>query len=98
MKIREAIKVDWNNTKSIFIMVFFVLNIFLLYQFLEKINDSQYESFTESSTEELLKEDEISIETPLPKQKSGSIPDCPKQDFREERYTAPEKSKSKNHR
>ncbi|UYY99014.1 two-component system regulatory protein YycI [Peribacillus frigoritolerans] len=60
---------DWNNTKSIFIMVFFVLNIFLLYQFLEKINDSQYESFTESTTEELLKEDEISIETQLPKQK-----------------------------
>ncbi|MFA1714466.1 two-component system regulatory protein YycI [Peribacillus frigoritolerans] len=60
---------DWNNTKSIFIMVFFVLNIFLLYQFLEKINDSQLESFTEPLTDELLKEDEISIETPLPKQK-----------------------------
>ncbi|CAH0298810.1 Two-component system WalR/WalK regulatory protein YycI [Peribacillus sp. Bi96] len=60
---------DWNNTKSIFIMVFFVLNIFLLYQFLEKINDYQYESFTESSTDELLKEDDISIEFPLPKQK-----------------------------
>ncbi|WP_249599273.1 two-component system regulatory protein YycI [Peribacillus frigoritolerans] len=64
---------DWNNTKSIFIMVFFVLNIFLLYQFLEKINDSQYESFTESTTEELLKEDEISIETSLPKQKSDQF-------------------------
>lgn len=60
---------DWNNTKSIFIMVFFVLNIFLLYQFLEKINDYQYENFAESSTEELLKEDDISIEVPLPKQK-----------------------------
>ena len=60
---------DWNNTKSIFIMVFFILNIFLLYQFLEKINDSQLESFTEPLTDELLKEDEISIETPLPKQK-----------------------------
>ncbi|MBR8644461.1 hypothetical protein KEH51_07060 [[Brevibacterium] frigoritolerans] len=33
----------------------------------------QYESFTESSTEELLKEDEISIETPLPKQKSDQF-------------------------
>ncbi|MDQ7860055.1 hypothetical protein RCO48_00360 [Peribacillus frigoritolerans] len=61
---------DWNNTKSIFIMVFFVLNIFLLYQFLEKINDSQYESFTESTTEELLKEDEISIENPTSENKS----------------------------
>jgi regulatory protein YycI of two-component signal transduction system YycFG len=50
-------------------MVFFILNIFLLYQFLEKINDYQYENFAESSTEELLKEDEISIETPLSKQK-----------------------------
>ena len=60
---------DWNNTKSIFIMVFFILNIFLLYQFLEKINDNQIENFTESSIDELLKEDEISIETPLPKQK-----------------------------
>ncbi len=64
---------DWNNTKSIFIMVFFVLNIFLLYQFLEKINDSQLESFTEPLTDELLKEDEISIETPLPKQKSDQF-------------------------
>lgn len=54
-------------------MVFFVLNIFLLYQFLEKINDYQIENFTESTTEELLKEDEISIETPLPKQKKDQF-------------------------
>ncbi|MFE0505291.1 two-component system regulatory protein YycI [Peribacillus butanolivorans] len=60
---------DWNNTKSIFIMVFFILNIFLLYQFLEKINDYTYESMTEPLTEELLKEDEITIAVPLPKQK-----------------------------
>ena len=66
----EAIKVDWNNTKSIFIMVFFILNIFLLYQFLEKINDYPITKVLRSPlTEELLKEDEISIEAPLPKQK-----------------------------
>ena len=59
---------DWNNTKSIFIMVFFVLNIFLLYQFLEKINDYQLEYITEASTEDLLKEEEITY-TALPKQK-----------------------------
>ncbi|MGE7604299.1 two-component system regulatory protein YycI [Peribacillus sp. NPDC097675] len=61
---------DWNNTKSIFIMVFFVLNIFLLYQLLEKINDNQYDEFiTESSYEEVLKEDDIAIKNPLAKQK-----------------------------
>ena len=59
---------DWNNTKSIFIMVFFILNIFLLYQFLEKINDNQYEFIAESSYEEVLKEDEIKT-IPLSKQK-----------------------------
>lgn len=59
---------DWNNTKSIFIMVFFVLNIFLLYQFLEKINDSQLEFIADSSIEEVLKEDEITINQ-LPKQR-----------------------------
>lgn len=57
---------DWSKTKSIFIMVFFILNIFLLYQYLEKRDNSQYELITEASIDEMLKGDQITYE-PLPK-------------------------------
>ena len=59
---------DWSKTKSIFIMVFFVLDIFLLYQFLEKKNNYQFEYIAEASIEELLQEEEIQYAS-LPKQK-----------------------------
>lgn len=58
---------DWSKTKSIFIMVFFVLDIFLIYQFLEKKDNYQFEYITEATIEDHLQEDEITYE-PLPKQ------------------------------
>ncbi|WP_110928065.1 two-component system regulatory protein YycI [Bacillus massiliglaciei] len=59
---------DWNRTKSIFILVFFILNVFLLYQLLDKINENRFQLITETSIEELLKEEDIKY-VPLPKQK-----------------------------
>lgn len=59
---------DWSRTKSIFISVFFVLNVFLTYQYLEKMNNYQYDYITDSSIEEFLKEENITYSS-LPKQK-----------------------------
>ncbi|MFD0050655.1 two-component system regulatory protein YycI [Actinomycetes bacterium NPDC127524] len=50
---------DWNKTKTIFIMVFLILDIFLLYQFIEKRNSSKYDLMSKTSTEDLIKEDDI---------------------------------------
>ena len=58
---------DWSKTKSIFIMVFFVLDIFLLYQFLEKKDNYQFEYFAEATIEDQLQGDEITYDS-LPKQ------------------------------
>jgi regulatory protein YycI of two-component signal transduction system YycFG len=65
---REAKSMDWSKTKSIFIMVFFVLDIFLLYQYLEKKDNYQFDYIAEASIEELLQEEEIQYAS-LPKQK-----------------------------
>ena len=58
---------DWSKTKSIFIIVFFVLDIFLLYQFLEKKDNYQFEYFAEATIEDQLQGDEITYDS-LPKQ------------------------------
>jgi regulatory protein YycI of two-component signal transduction system YycFG len=50
---------DWSKTTSIFIMVFLILDIFLLYQFLEKKENYQYEYMTQASIEERLEKEEI---------------------------------------
>lgn len=52
---------DWSKTKTIFIMVFLVLDIFLLYQFLEKKKTNQFESIPETSVEDQMKQEEIII-------------------------------------
>ncbi len=64
---REAKSMDWSKTKSIFIIVFFVLDIFLLYQFLEKKDNYQFEYFAEATIEDRLQGDEITYDS-LPKQ------------------------------
>ena len=65
---RGAKSMDWNKSKSIFIMVFFVLDIFLLYQFLEKKDNYQFEYIAEATIEDRLQENEITYPA-LPKQK-----------------------------
>jgi len=58
---------DWSKTKTIFIVVFLILDAFLLYQYIEKKTSNDYEYFAESSFEEELKENEITYTT-LPNQ------------------------------
>lgn len=60
---------DWSKTKTIFILVFFILNMFLLYQYVEKKSVDDYEFIEEASFEERLKENDITFTT-LPKQTS----------------------------
>ncbi|MBD3110006.1 two-component system regulatory protein YycI [Bacillus sp. AGMB 02131] len=54
---------DWSKTKTIFIIVFLILNAFLLYQYIDKKTANDYEYFAESSIEEELKENEITYPT-----------------------------------
>jgi regulatory protein YycI of two-component signal transduction system YycFG len=60
--------VDWSKTKTIFIMVFLILDIFLVFQFLNKREDNQFDYLTETTLEENLKGDEIEL-PPLSKDK-----------------------------
>jgi regulatory protein YycI of two-component signal transduction system YycFG len=63
----EVCRVDWNKTKTIFILVFLILDLFLIYQYFEKKNSNQYELIAESTFEERLSENEIKY-TALPKE------------------------------
>jgi len=59
---------DWNKTKTIFISVFFILDIFLLYQYMEKRESFNTPFVSRTSDEELLKLEGISYDN-LPKHK-----------------------------
>ncbi|RFU62485.1 two-component system regulatory protein YycI [Peribacillus glennii] len=52
---------DWSKTKTIFIMVFLVLDIFLLYQFYEKKKTNQPDYLTETTAEEQMKQERITL-------------------------------------
>lgn len=52
-------EVDWSKTKTIFIITFLVLDLFLIYQFIEKRNLSQLDLIREASIEEQLETEEI---------------------------------------
>ena len=86
---------DWSKTKSIFIMVFFILDIFLLYQFLEKKDNYQFEYITEATIEDRLQEDEITY-VALPKQNKEQFLIAQSKIFQEGRYRRPSESKSKS--
>ena len=56
---------DWSRIKTIFIITFLILDVYLIYQFIVKHDANQYEVKKEASVEEQLKEDEITyIEMP----------------------------------
>lgn len=59
---------DWRRTKTIFIITFLILNIFLVFQILEKRESNQLEILAEASMEEQFKVDEISY---------GALPKAP---------------------
>jgi len=50
---------DWSKIKTIFILTFLILDVYLLYQFLSITDTNKYEFITEASTEDKLKADEI---------------------------------------
>lgn len=58
---------DWNKIKSIFIISFLILDIYLLYQYFESRNANQYEVMTQTSFEDRLVADEIEYVS-LPKE------------------------------
>ncbi|MCR8849881.1 two-component system regulatory protein YycI [Rossellomorea sp. SC111] len=50
---------DWSKTKSIFIIVFLVLDIFLMSLFINKVGESNPETLSQATFEEKLKADKI---------------------------------------
>ncbi len=50
---------DWSKIKTIFIITFLILDVYLLYQFMKVRDANKYEVITEASFEEKLKADEI---------------------------------------
>lgn len=52
---------DWNKTKSIFIVVFLILNVFLYWQYLSAYNDAQrVQLLSEKKIESILQDEKIS--------------------------------------
>lgn len=64
---KEEISVDWGRTKTIFILIFLALDLFLVYQIIEKRTTAELEYMTESTIEEQLEADEITYGN-LPKE------------------------------
>lgn len=58
---------DWNRIKTIFIVTFFILDLFLVFQFIQKQDSDQLDYMTETNIEEQLKADKITSED-LPKE------------------------------
>ncbi|WP_026568078.1 two-component system regulatory protein YycI [Bacillus sp. UNC41MFS5] len=50
---------DWSKIKTIFIITFLILDVYLLYQFMKIRDANKYEVISEASFEEKLKADEI---------------------------------------
>ncbi|MDR7000037.1 two-component system regulatory protein YycI [Neobacillus niacini] len=59
---------DWSKIKTIFIVTFLILDVYLLFQFLKIRDANKYELISEASFEEKLKADEI---------KYGDLPKAP---------------------
>ncbi|MGF6953118.1 regulatory protein YycI of two-component signal transduction system YycFG [Neobacillus sp. B4I6] len=57
---------DWSKIKTIFIITFLILDVYLLFQFMKVRDANKYEVITEASFEEKLKADEIKF-VDLPK-------------------------------
>lgn len=57
---------DWSKIKTIFILTFLILDVYLLFQFMKTRDANKYEIITEASIEEKLEADEISYKE-LPK-------------------------------
>ncbi|WP_078543278.1 two-component system regulatory protein YycI [Litchfieldia alkalitelluris] len=64
---------DWSKTKTIFIVTFLILNIFLGYQLMEKKDRSELDVIAEASIEEHLEAEQITyVELPKEQPKEGT--------------------------
>lgn len=55
---------DWSKIKTIFIVTFLILDVYLLYQFMQIRDANKYEIITETSLEDKLKADDIKYVDP----------------------------------
>jgi len=62
---------DWNRIKTIFIVTFFLLDLFLVFQFIQKQGSNELELMAETKVDQQLKDDKITI---------GDLPKEPKKD------------------
>jgi len=53
---------DWSKTKTIFILAFLVLDIFLAFQYQEKMKSNKYDMITQTTIEEQFKAEDIKYE------------------------------------
>ncbi|RBP86731.1 regulatory protein YycI of two-component signal transduction system YycFG [Cytobacillus firmus] len=58
---------DWSKIKTIFILTFLVLDIYLMYEFFKLKEASEFEPIAQASLERQLKSDDITFEVTLPK-------------------------------
>ena len=82
---------DWSRIKTIFILTFLVLDIYLVYQFMNTRDAAQYEIPKEAPLEEKLKNDDITY---------GELPEIKKKEqylsVRTKVFTTEEMAKSKD--
>ncbi|TSB47514.1 two-component system regulatory protein YycI [Alkalicoccobacillus porphyridii] len=57
---------NWSRTKTVFILTFFLLNIYLGWQLYQVNDDNQLSSITSSTIQDKLRQNQIDIATPLP--------------------------------
>ncbi|TFD96596.1 hypothetical protein E2491_10740 [Jeotgalibacillus sp. R-1-5s-1] len=62
----EGIRLDWSKTKTIFIVVFLILDVFLFFLFLQKYQDTQNSQLPQLSIADQIEEENITISSELP--------------------------------
>ncbi|MBO1624174.1 two-component system regulatory protein YycI [Bacillus arachidis] len=62
---------DWNRIKTIFIVTFFILDLFLVFQFISKQDSNQLDLMAETRVDQQLKDDNITV---------GDLPKEPRKD------------------
>lgn len=57
---------DWSRAKTVFIIMFLILDIFLFYQFMNQKSENNFDIIQETPIDQQLKADNIQIKTELP--------------------------------
>ncbi|MDV2684691.1 two-component system regulatory protein YycI [Alkalihalophilus lindianensis] len=59
---------NWNRTKTIFIITFLFLNIFLTWQLIDKNNSNQMNMIAQATIQEVLRDNNVRIDVELPEE------------------------------